>query len=180
MLQKINSDEKLIQRSLAGDRLAFCELVERHQTKVAGIIRGMLGQVPEVEDVGQEVFIRFFNSMASFKGESSLGTYLGKIAINLSLNALQRQKRDRARFTDDSNLPQHGSNEEAIRNEAREIVWLALSKLEPEFRSVLVLRMLQGYSTKEASEILNLPQGTILSRLSRAQEKFRQVLEKLN
>ena len=66
------------------------------------------------------------------------------------------------------------------RNDAKELVNKALIGLEPKFRIILTMRMLQGYSTKETAEILNLPLGTVLSRLSRAQEQLRDILNKLS
>src|SRR5258708_38429124 len=87
------NDEELIAGARNGDMAAFKILVERHEGKVAGIIKPMLGNVPQAEDVGQEVFIRFYESLGKFKGESSLGTYLIRIAINLSLNEIKRMKR---------------------------------------------------------------------------------------
>ncbi len=173
------TDMDLITRSRAGERAAFRMLVERHEGKVAGIIRGMMGNVPEAEDVGQEVFIRFYKSLDAFKGESSLGTYLGRIAINLSLNALKKQKLSRARFLSSDAIPQVGTTEAERRQEAKQVVQKALALLEPDFRTVLVLRMIEGYSTKETSEMLAMPQGTVLSRLSRAQQKLKVILEKL-
>lgn len=179
MQQIAPKDMDLMLRARAGERVAFKILVEKHEGKIAGIVRGMMGNSPEAEDIGQEVFIRFFKSMDAFMGESSLGTYLGRIAINLSLNALKRQKIQKARFISSTEIPQLGSTEEEKRQEAKEIVGQALALLEPEFRTVLVLRMLEGYSTKETAEMLDLPQGTILSRLSRAQKKLKLILEKL-
>ena len=179
MLVIVATDAELIARAQNGDRVAFHDLVVRHEKKVAGIICGMMGRGPEAEDVGQEVFIRFYKSMDAFKGESALSTYLGRIAINLSLNALNHQKLQRQRFMTGSELPQYGNTEQEKRQEAREIVEKALAVLEPEFRSVIVLRMIEGYSTQETAEMLALPQGTVLSRLSRAQEKLKVILEKL-
>ena len=74
-------------------------------------------------------------------------------------------------------VPDHDHEE---RNDAKEIVNKALMKMEPKFRVILTMRMLQGYSTKETAEILNLPLGTVLSRLSRAQEQLRGILDKLS
>src|SRR5882672_9233088 len=93
-----DGDEALIARSRNGDMSAFKMLVERYEGKVAGVIKPMLGDVPQAVDVGQEVFIRFYESLDKFKGESSLGTYLIRIAINLSLNEIKKIKRNKMIF----------------------------------------------------------------------------------
>ncbi|HHG85142.1 MAG TPA: sigma-70 family RNA polymerase sigma factor [Bacteroidetes bacterium] len=88
------TDTELIALAQEGNSPAFREIVNRHQGKVAGVIYGMLGQGMEAEDVGQETFIRFYRSLGDFRGAASLGTYLTRIAINLSLNALKQRKRN--------------------------------------------------------------------------------------
>ena len=98
-MSETDEDLKLIESSIDGDMSAFKVLVQRYEGKVAGIVKSMLGDTPEAMDTGQEVFIRFYESMANFRGDSSLGTYLGRIAINLSLNKLSRRKK-RSRLFD--------------------------------------------------------------------------------
>ena len=87
------SDDQLLEEARKGDNAAFQQIVERYESLVAGTVVGMLGNTQEAEDVAQEVFIRFYKSMQQFRGDSALGTYLTRIAINLSLNALKKQKR---------------------------------------------------------------------------------------
>jgi RNA polymerase sigma-70 factor (ECF subfamily) len=139
----------------------------------------MLGHTTEAEDVGQETFVRFYQSLYRFRGESSIGTYLTRIAINLSLNEIRKRKRSR-------NLL-FSKNENAIENvpdphdskdqkEAKTLVQWGLQKLPPKFRSVIALRLIDGYSTEETAKILNLPVGTVLSRLARAQMKLKAIL----
>jgi len=173
------TDETLIQAASSGDDNAFKELIRRYEQKVAATVIGMLGPGPEAEDVGQEVFIRFYRTMNRFRGEASLGTYLTRIAINLSLNSIKRRKRKRLLFweksvetiTDLASLASSGFDEDD-----REIVQKAIRKLDPVFQSVIVLRLMEGYSTRETAEILNIPEGTVLSRLARAQKKLKKIL----
>ena len=93
------NDEELIRDAQKGDLSAFKGLVKQHEGAVAGVVKSMLGASEEAADVGQEVFIRFYQSLAQFKGESSVRTYLIRIAINLSLNELKKQKRRQSFFT---------------------------------------------------------------------------------
>lgn len=173
------SDAELISAARNGDRDAFHALVKRHEAKVAGIVHGMLGHVPEAADVGQEVFIRFYKALGEFRGDAAVGTYLGRIAINLSLNALKTRGNRSARFVTGPLLPEGGTREDEMRREAREVVQKGLAMLDEEFRVVIVLRLLEGYNTAETAEMLQIPQGTVLSRLSRGQEKLREIIEKL-
>lgn len=185
---KNNEDIQLINEVKAGNSEAYTTLVTRYRKQVACTVIGMLGNTTEADDVGQEVFIRFYQSIEKFRGESALGTYLTRIAINLSLNELKKQKRRRiyssltSNNEDDKrdqlqNLPNYDDEHEA--KDTQELVQMALSKLTPKFRSVIVLRMLDGFSTKETAEALNLPLGTVLSRLTRAQDKLKQELKLL-
>ena len=85
-------------RASAGDAAAFRQLVDRYQPIVASVVIGMLGAGDDAEDVGQETFIRFYAALTQFRGDASLSTYLRRIAMNLSLNALKRRKRSWLRF----------------------------------------------------------------------------------
>jgi RNA polymerase sigma-70 factor, ECF subfamily len=179
-----NYDEAdLVKASLDGDKLAFGEIVNRYQYMVARTVKGMLGDTVFSEDIGQEVFIRLYNSLSGFRGDAKLSTYIQKIAVNLTLNEIKRRKRFLSTFSHSSNNELHeheitGYDTHESRD-AKEIVDKALSLMEQKFRIILVMRMLQGYSTKETAEILDLPMGTVLSRLSRAQEQLRIILKKI-
>ena len=169
-------DEDLVNVSKDGDMKAFKTLVERHEGKVAGVVKSMLGDTPEALDIGQETFIRFYESLAKFKGDSSVSTYLIRIAINLSLNEIKRRKRATIFFRplEDG----HQVNVPESSHDTKEMVALEVAKLEPEFRSVITLRLIEGYSTEETATLLEIPLGTVLSRLSRAQKKLKIALAK--
>jgi RNA polymerase sigma-70 factor (ECF subfamily) len=176
------SDKDLVQRARNGDNNAFRRLVEQNQHKVAATVIGMLGNCPEADDVGQETFVRFYRSLDQFRGESSVGTYLTQIAINLSLNELKRRKRRNTLFFSRSEVKMETAtekNDPKKKKELKEIVRLGLEKLDPKHRAVAVLRLIEGYSTKETARILRLPAGTVLSRLARAQKKLREILTPL-
>ncbi len=176
-------DQKLLEMARKGDDGAFAHIVEKYEPLIANTVIGMLGNTAEADDVGQEVFIRFYRSMKDFRGDSGLGTYLTRIAINLSLNELKKRKRGVSLFSQEqqnagfNDLSDQGRAQEKTDN--REVVQKALNMLEPGFRSVVVLRLIEGYSTKETAEILEVPLGTVLSRLARAQKQLRKILEKV-
>lgn len=172
----------MIARARNRDNNAFKELVKKYEHQVAATVIGMLGYCTEAEDIGQETFIRFYKSLDKFRGEASVGTYLTRIAINLSLNELKRRMRQRKFFfskSDDNieNLPD--SHNRKNQNGIKELVRHGVQKLEPKFRTVIVLRLIDGYSTKETAQILNLPVGTVLSRLARGQKKLKEILRPL-
>jgi RNA polymerase sigma-70 factor, ECF subfamily len=129
--------------------------------------------------VGQETFIHFHKGLQAFRRESSVSTYLVRIAINLSLNELKRRKRRPSPFSQTNpgiilDIPDEKA--EKLLSEDKRVVERALQELKPEFRAVIVLRLLDGYSTEETAQILGVPVGTVLSRLARAQEKLRESL----
>jgi len=179
----VPEETELITASLNGDKRAFGEIVTRYQKMVARTVKGMLGDSVFADDIGQEVFIKLYYSLSEFRGEAKLSTYIQKIAVNLTLNEIKRRKRFFSMFSQKGNNEMYEfeiadqDNEE--RKEASELVNKALLEMDPKFRIILTMRMLQGYSTKETAEILDLPLGTVLSRLSRAQEQLRNILEKL-
>ena len=173
------TDGELVAAARDGDNGAFKEIVRLYEPAVAATVIGMLGNCPEAEDVGQETFVRFYRSLNQFRGEASVKTYLTRIAMNLSLNELKRRKRWWLLFSptpveEHFDLP----SEEPGPDESgdMEMIRRAIQKLDDKFRSVIVLRLIDGHSTEETAEILGLPVGTVLSRLARAQEKLRRIL----
>ncbi|MEZ5040789.1 MAG: sigma-70 family RNA polymerase sigma factor [Saprospiraceae bacterium] len=175
------TDTELITAASEGDDNAFRLLVERYQNQVNATVIGMLGNVTEADDVAQGVFIRFYQSLDKFRGESGLGTYLTRIAINLSLNELKRRQRRFQRFFSFQksekpiDLPDRSETPERL--DDRDLIANALQQLEPDFRSIVVLRLVDGYSVKETAEMLDLPMGTVASRLARAQLKLKTILK---
>jgi len=170
------SDIELIDEIIKGDNSAFRYIIARYEGQIARVVKGMLGECAEAEDIGQETFIRFYKSINKFRNESQLGTYLTRIAINLSLNELKKRKKKQKIFSSDENKILKISSKE-VNNDINEMVTIALQSLDVKYRSVIVMRMLQGYDTKETAQILKIPVGTVLSRLSRAQDKLRILLK---
>ena len=174
------TDMELVKMAGGGNDHAFGLIVSRYEELIARTVKGMLGDRDGSDDVGQETFIRFYRSLKKYRGEASLGTYLSRIAINLSLNELNKRKKSFLFFSknedDNSSHDLVHPDNESDRADSKELVDKALQGLEPGQRTVVVLRLLQGYSTKETAEILDLPIGTVLSRLSRAQKNLKEIL----
>lgn len=177
----MSDDADLLARARSGDAAAFRSLVERYQDVVASVVIGMLGRGDDADDVGQETFIRFHASLHQFRGDAQLGTYLRKIAMNLSLNALKRRRRFSLRLVsrDDAETPVHEPPVPAMDMEAverREVVQRAVAALSEKLRPVVVLRILDGLSTNETAAVLQVPSGTVMSRLSRGLAELEQML----
>jgi RNA polymerase sigma-70 factor (ECF subfamily) len=182
------SDDELIARARNDDDSAFAALVSRYEGAVAATIVGMLGHGDDADDVGQETFIRFHRALGSFRGDSSLKTYLVHIAMNLSLNALKRRRRFLLRFVsrdesrDDREAgaddlmklpePRLGPDGDVDTQEIQTLVRAAVMRLGEKHRAVVVLRLFHDYSTRETADMLGIPEGTVLSRLSRAMKEL--------
>lgn len=176
---KILTDNQLVEAGRSVDDNAFRELIKRYESRVAATIIGMLGNCPEADDVGQETFIRFYKNLDKFRGESSVGTYITRIAMNLSLNEIKRRKRRSVLFLFREREKLHeilDDNPGDEPHKQKEVIRWAIQKLEPNYRSALVLRLIDGYSTEETAKILKVPVGTVLSRLARAKKKMMELL----
>ncbi|HEX2976878.1 MAG TPA: RNA polymerase sigma factor [Bacteroidales bacterium] len=176
-------ESDLVKAALKGDRMAFGEIVERYRKMVARTVKGMLGDSVYAEDIGQEVFIKLYGSLSEFRGEAKLSTYIQRIAVNLTLNEIKRRKRFFSMFSQKGNNEMYefevADQDTQEKRDTRELVNKALQAMDPKFRVIVTMRLLQGYSTKETAEILDLPLGTVLSRLSRAQEQLKDILKNL-
>jgi RNA polymerase sigma-70 factor, ECF subfamily len=176
------TDADLLARARRGDESAFRALVDRYEPVVAATVIGMLGRGDDAEDVGQETFIRFYDALDRFRGDSSLKTYLVRIAMNLSLNALQRRRRGALRFVsrdEPGRTLREPAAEPLAGGEAEErqaVVRRAIASLGEKHQAVVVLRVLQSLSTRETAEALGVPEGTVLSRLSRAMKELETML----
>ncbi len=173
------TDEDLLQHSRDGNVAAFGVLVRRYEPKVAATVIGMLGECDEADDIGQETFVRFYHALRMFRGDSGIGTYITRIAINLSLNELRRRERRRLlfkRIEPGNDAEEPAAIETLDQFEEREAIRRAMESLSPKFRAVVTLRLIEGYSTEETADILQIPLGTVLSRLRRALRKLQSML----
>ncbi len=173
-------DEEIIASILEGNTQAFRFIVERYESRVATVIRNMLGNTVEVDDVGQEVFVRLYKSLSKFKGDSKLSTYITRIAVNLSLNEIKKRKRKRFfsfSKSDGTEWDQPDPKSDIRDYDTKELVNRGIRMLKPDYRTVVVLRMIEGYSVKETAEMLGIPSGTVLSRQARGTEQLKNILK---
>ena len=167
------ADTHLIEEAKNGDIEAFRTIVEQYEGKVASVIKGIFGDVPTSTDVGQEVFIKLFESLAKLKSESSLPVYITRLAINISLNEIKIQK---GKLRSPESMKDDNISTEQSLPDLRENLFNEIQKLETDLQLVVILRMIEGYSIQETATLLNIPAGKVMSRLYTAQNRLKQVI----
>lgn len=183
MREGTRDPSELLGRLRAGDAGAFEELVIAYQHRVFGVALRMLGSRAEAEEVAQEAFLRVHRSIAGFRGDAALSTWLYAITSRLCLNrlALGERKMSRqgeetlVRLSDDRDNPTTAFE----RRELAAALHRAVAELADDRRIVVVLRDFEGLSYEEIAEALELEVGTVKSRLHRARMDLKDKLEKL-
>ncbi len=158
----------LLRRARSGDRAAFGELVSRHQAAVYRVARGILRDPAEAEDATQETFVKAWENLSRFRGESGFFTWLYRIAVNAALMAGRRRPKT-VKLVIDRELPRDPDEGEPTMATLEKL----LGELPPEARAILILRDLEGLSYREISDTLEVPMGTVESRIFRAREELR-------
>ena len=178
-------DHRLISECLAGNPAAFGVLVTRYQDRLFNTVFRLADNAEDARDVVQEAFLSAYQSLAAFKGDSLFFTWLYRIAINHAIS-MKRKQRPVLRLTtgleagtvaepaDPSEATQPGRALEMAEDERR--IHQALARLSAEHRTVLVLKDMEGRKYEEMAEILEVPIGTIRSRLHRARLEMRDLL----
>src|SRR5580704_18419950 len=172
----LDQDLQLIERCLGGEEAAWEDLVKIHTRRVYAICYRFTSSEHEAQDLTQEVFLRVFRSLKSFRaGEGSFTVWLGRLSRNLLIDHYRRSKLDRATESIEEQLPM--IEERAATSarpegmlagrEASEMLAAALQKLSPDLREAVILRDLQEMEYREIAEVLKVPEGTVKSRLNR-------------
>lgn len=174
------SDESLIERTLQGDLAAFEHLVERHRIIVFRVAARIVGP-DDAEDVSQDAFLRAFHRLDQYRGHATFRTWLLQITQNTAFTSLTRIRRrptevgDEAPETADAD-PVRQPVMELERRERQQRLEFKLRTLRPEYRSLLVLRDLEGLSYGEISDVLEMPLGSVKGRLHRARGELIELL----
>lgn len=180
-------DQRLIAECLQGDTAAFGVLVRRYQERLYHSVYRLVENAEDAQDVVQEAFLNAYQSLDGFKGDSLFFTWLYRIAVNTAIS-LKRKRRVMVRMEtgcngeqtidpiDPSEESRPGYALEQAEQERR--VHEALSRLSPEHRAVLVMKDMEGQKYETMAEVLQVPIGTIRSRLHRARLELRELLEK--
>ena len=167
------SDRDLIARTLDGDREAFGILVQRYRTLVIGVAYRICGNTVVAEDIAQETFVRVWTKLSTFRPEGNFKGWLCRIAANLTIDALRKQKP----ILDVEHVvltsPNMGPESTVLKEERAAAVRAAIMRLPLQSRTVLTLREYQRLSYREIADVLEIPLGTVKSRLSDARRRLK-------
>ena len=183
-------ERELVQRVRCGDVAAFEAVLDRHQERVLRVIFSILKDPMDTEEVAQDVFLTVFDKIDSFRGDASFSTWVHRIAVNA---ALMHRRRDRSglNVSLDEAMPAFGENghiavdvadwseqtsDPALQSEARAIIQAAVDQLDDKYRTVFILRDVEGFTTEETAGILELGIPAVKSRLHRARLYLRREL----
>ncbi len=179
-------DGELVKRTLAGDRTAFAVLVGRYQRGLFALIRGIVRDPADADDLVQEAFYRAYRYLDRFDTDRNFRPWLFKIGANLSFRHLRKQRRGswisieaedpETGLTLGDRLRSPGAEEAVPRGVEHRRLAEAMDRLPPLYRSILVLRAVQELHYEEIAETLCIPVGTVMSRLSRARHALRELL----
>ena len=164
------TDAALIIRCQAGDREAFCLLLARYRDRVVNLAYQLVNKREDAEDIAQDAFTQAFTSIKSFRGDAQFYTWLYRITVNL---CLQRRRRTRpTESVDDYDMPSDQHLENQV--ETKMMVERTLGKMSEPLRVTLILRDMHDLSYEEVAKILEIPVGTVRSRLNEARRQFRE------
>jgi RNA polymerase sigma-70 factor (ECF subfamily) len=176
--QTTDTEASLIEQAQNGDRNAYGELVRRHYQGVILVVYRMCGNPGLAEDAAQEAFLRAWVNLASYKPKGSLRNWLYRIAINAALDVLRRTPEETLEDEQARMLADQAAGPEAVLIEKERVVLLqqAMQSLPEAARSVIVLREYGGLSYQEIASVLEVPVGTVMSRLNYARNRLRELL----
>jgi len=180
--QVIAADERAwIVRCQSGDRAAFEPLVQRYMRRAAAFALGWAGNHEDALDLSQEAFARAFRSIRRFDPERPFYPWFHRILRNLCINHIGRARHSREMQMEEGMVVRSGEPSPAERAERAELnrqVRAAIARLQPQDREILILREFQDQSYAEIAEVLQIPKGTVMSRLHNARRRLRTEIER--
>ena len=186
-MNDLELDAQLVERCLNGDESAWEDLVKAHTRRVYAICYRFTSKESEAQDLTQEVFLRVFKSVKSFRaGEGSFAVWLTRLTRNLLIDNYRRTKMERVTDSIEDQLAvmenrtaRDGRTDAILAGrEASEVLQGALAKLSPELRETVILRDLEEMEYREVAQILGVPEGTVKSRLNRGRSELARILRK--
>jgi RNA polymerase sigma-70 factor (ECF subfamily) len=183
----LEADAQLVERCLRGQEAAWEDLVKLHTRRVYAICYRFTNSDSEAQDLTQEVFLRVFKNLNSFRaGEGLFVVWLGRLTRNLLIDHYRRARMDRATESledqaavlEESSAGMARTEGMLAGREAAELLQAALQKLSPDLRETVILRDLEELEYREIAEVLNVPEGTVKSRLNRGRAELARILRK--
>jgi len=184
----LEQDAQLVQQCLQGDGSAWEELVRRHTRRIFNICYRFTGNSTEAEDLSQEVFLRVYRTLASYRSAyGGFATWMTSVTRNLLIDHYRRTKRDRITDSLDDKMAIVENKEsagrrpdqQALLGELSRQVQAALTRLSPELREAVILRDLQQLEYAEIRQVLEVPEGTVKSRINRGRIELARILQQM-
>ncbi|HYD47455.1 MAG TPA: sigma-70 family RNA polymerase sigma factor [Terriglobales bacterium] len=190
-MQRTEND--LLEECRRGNRAAFQELVEKYQRRIVSLALGMVHNPDDAMEIAQETFVKAYENIGNFKGESSVYTWLYRIAVNKAIDFRRRQRRQ-STVSFDNPRPEHegqtfeetlqeerpfGPDQRAQAQQVGERVAEAIDELTPDHKAVILLREVEGLSYEEISRVMHCSKGTVMSRLHYARKRLQKKLRDL-
>lgn len=173
-------DRELITRTQGGDRAALDELLRRHYDRIYAICRRIAGNDADAADAAQEALMAIVRGLKNFDGRSAFSTWSYRVATNACLDELRRRKRRPTPVDEHEDWHEHNTDVQASSFDddlvERDAMALALEQLPPEFRDPVILRDVGGLDYAEISATLEIPPGTVRSRIARGRAKLGEIL----
>ncbi len=185
--RRLDPDAQIVGRCLVGEEAAWEELVRVHTRRVYSVCYRFTGKDGEAQDLTQEVFLRVFRTLKSFRiGEGTFVVWLNRLTRNLLIDHYRRTRLDRATDSIEEQLPTleetsaitARTDSMLAGREASELLQAALQKLSPELRETVILRDIEEMEYREIAQVLNVPEGTVKSRLNRGRAELTRVLKR--
>jgi len=184
----LDPDSSLVSRCMRGEETAWEELVRLHTRKVYGLCYRFTGTGSEAQDLTQDVFLRVFRTLKTFRSaEGSFATWLARVTRNLLIDHYRRTRQQRVTDSIEEQLPmmEQTGGAASVRpdhafagREASEILQATLQKLSPDLREAVILRDLQEMEYREIADVLQIPEGTVKSRINRGRAELTRLLRK--
>lgn len=169
------AETQLICDTIAGDKASYAELVRRYRSFVIALAYRLCGDAAQAEDIAQDVFVRVWQALPGFRGQAAFRTWLYRVASNIAIEQLRHAKP----VIDIDNIPlatQDTPEDVALQTEQSRVVREAVLRLPAQSRLVLILREYEGLSYKEIAATLDIPIGTVMSRLNYARRRLQRDL----
>jgi RNA polymerase sigma-70 factor (ECF subfamily) len=184
----LEPDAQLVQQCLRGEEPAWEELVRRHTRRIYGLCYRFTSNRQEAEDLTQDVFIRVYKTLNSYRATyGQFGTWMTSVTRNLLIDHYRRTRRDRVTDSIEDKLTQVEEKEStgrrpdqvALAGELSGQVQHALGRISPDLREAVILRDLQGLDYREIQDVLQVPEGTVKSRINRGRLELAKLLEQM-
>lgn len=186
-VQHLDADAQLVEQCLRGEETAWEELVRTHTRRVYAVCYRFTGKDSEAQDLTQDVFLRVFRTLKSFRsGEGSFGVWLNRLTRNLLIDHYRRSKSERATDSIEDQLSRieetravESRTESVLAGrEASEMLQAGLQRLSPDLREAVILRDVEELEYKEIAQVLQVPEGTVKSRLNRGRAELARILRR--